>query len=289
MPCCPGLRIAIEVGVAVRCASRSLRARPSLLGKLTSSARGGGLVSDTHVVAPGETPTCFVLDPGQVAIARAADGDQNAAGLRACSRRIIHRYRSRTVIWCATRSTGDAGSGRAVEILAAQLGLAHRMVPQPRHPLQPAVGRRDHYPCGAPSGEHALRAARRCALRKPADRLDHRPAGLVTIAAARLVPPSLAPRAVERDQAFSWRRPARAARQRTDRSRGPVLHRAPSRGEMRSRSRGRGSTPPSMPIDSRDRVCVPAPRSLTGVLVVSWSSPRADGGDDRDVAVVGLP
>ncbi len=125
----PGLRIAIEVGVAVRRAP-ILASTPELLVRADELTEVCSLVSDTHVVAPGETPTELVLDPGQWRSQELPMATEIASGL-ARVLADIHRHGPRTVIWCGDEvDTGDAGEWRQLgEILAAQPGLAHRMVP----------------------------------------------------------------------------------------------------------------------------------------------------------------
>jgi hypothetical protein len=124
-----GAAAAFRIGIQVRNAP-VLRSRPSLLAYPEELTPVCTLISDTHVVAPGQTPCELESDPGQWPWRDPPSSDDLVAGLR----RVLEHARQhgpRTVIWCGDEvDSGDPAEWqRWREIVDAVPRLAHRLVP----------------------------------------------------------------------------------------------------------------------------------------------------------------
>jgi len=104
-----GAAAAIRIGRQVRHAP-VLRSRPGLLARPDELVPVCTLISDTHVIAPGQAPCELEVDPGQWPWRDMPSCEAIAAGLE---RVLVHarQHGPHTVIWCGDEvDTGDPGN-----------------------------------------------------------------------------------------------------------------------------------------------------------------------------------
>jgi Calcineurin-like phosphoesterase len=124
-----GAAVAIQIGRQVRHAP-ILRSSPSLLARPDELTPVATLISDTHVVAPGQALCELEVDPGQWPWRNAPTSDDVAAGLA----RVLDHVRKHgphTVIWCGDEvDSGDPAEWQQWrQIVDAVPRLQHRLVP----------------------------------------------------------------------------------------------------------------------------------------------------------------
>jgi len=124
-----GAAAAIRIGRQVRHAP-VLRSRPGLLARPDELVPVCTLISDTHVIAPGQAPCELEVDPGQWPWRDMPTSDAIAAGLE---RVLLHarQHGPHTVIWCGDEvDTGDPAEWQQWrQVVDGVPRLMHRMVP----------------------------------------------------------------------------------------------------------------------------------------------------------------
>jgi hypothetical protein len=124
-----GAAAAIRIGRQVRNAP-VLRSRPALLARPDELTPVCTLISDTHVIAPGQSLCELDVDPGQWPWREVPSADVIAGGLA----RVLDHARQHgphTVIWCGDEvDTGEPSEWRLWrQVVDSVPRLMHRMVP----------------------------------------------------------------------------------------------------------------------------------------------------------------